>query len=759
MSEATEKTTRLQISGMSCQGCVNTVTRALEAESGVHRAAVNLLTASAEVLHDSSLPPEALAEVVTRSGFTAVAEPDEGPAVDRWAQQDADLAAARRRAWIAWVGTAPMMLLMAGHMTGWFHVHFAPVIDFLLASMVLLLAGGETLLKAARAARHGASNMDTLIALGALAALLTTPLAWLGIPVASFAAVGGMIIAFHVTGRYIELRARGRAANAIRALMEMGAREAHVERDGAEVLVPIDEVVPGDILVVRPGEKIPADGIVESGESAVDESLATGEPMPVDKAPGHEVIGATLNSSGLLRVRVTRVGKDTFLSQVARTVEQAQNSRVPIQDFADQITSVFVPLILILAALTAAMWLWQPELMTRFNAWAMPYLPWQTPAAESPLTMAIFAAVAVLVISCPCAMGLSTPTAILVGTGLAARRGVLVREGAAMQALRDATIIAFDKTGTLTHGRPRVTDIVPAPGISQETLIAAAAGVEQGSEHPLAKAIVEKARELWITLPGIEEFVNTPGKGASAMVGGERVLAGKESFLREARVDLRETEHTLYQLRHEGKTTVLVAATGKLLGVIALTDTLKKESVRAIKVLTRMGLRCVMITGDTAASARIVGEQVGIGEVIADVLPRDKTEAVTRLKKETIGRVVMVGDGINDAAALAAADVGIAMGTGTDIAMEAADVTLVKGDLMVLLEAMQLARATYAKILQNLFWAFGYNIVAIPLAMAGLLHPAVAEICMAASSVTVVYNSLLLKRFDPLRYTQEVMRR
>jgi Cu+-exporting ATPase len=397
--------------------------------------------------------------------------------------------------------------------------------------------------------------------------------------------------------------------------------------------------------------------------------------------------------------------------------------------------------------------------MQRFNGWAAPWLPWASMEGQSPLSMAVFAAIAVLVISCPCAMGLATPTAILVGTGLAARRGILVREGAAMQALRETTIIAFDKTGTLTHGQPRVVDVESAEGVTLKELLTLAAAVEQGSEHPIAQAIVRKARDERIEIPTVDEFNAVPGNGAVGQVNGARILVGKQAYLRGAGVDIAPMEHTLYRLQQEAKTAILVARGKQVLGVISVTDTLKKDSVRTIKVLARMGIRSVMITGDSAANAKTIGEQVGITQVIADVLPKDKAEAVARLKKETIGKVVMVGDGINDAAALAAADVGIAMGTGTDIAIEAADVTLVKGDLATLLTALQLARATYYKILQNLFWAFGYNALAIPLAMAGLLHPAAAEICMAASSITVVYNSLLLNNFDEAKFTAKAMRR
>ncbi len=753
-------TTHLRITGMTCQGCVGTVSKALAAAPGVVKAEVNLLTGSASVEYaPGESTPESLAAAVTDAGYAASVESQAVDQASRWAEQDDDLKQARWRAMLAWVFTAPVMLLMLGHMTQWFHVPYMALMETLLATATIVFAGGETFLKAGRAALRRRSTMDTLIALGAGAALATAPLAWLGIPVQSFAAVGGMIIAFHVTVRYIELHAKGRAANAIRALMDYGAKDAAVERNGVELRVPIAEVQVGDVIIVRPGEKIPTDGVIESGQSALDESLATGESMPVDKSPGDEVIGATQNTTGLLKVRATRVGKDTFLAQVARTVEQAQASKVPIQEFADQITGLFVPVILILAAFTAFMWLWQPDAMQRFNGWAAPWLPWASMEGQSPLSMAVFAAIAVLVISCPCAMGLATPTAILVGTGLAARRGILVREGAAMQALRETTIIAFDKTGTLTHGQPRVVDVESAEGVTLKELLTLAAAVEQGSEHPIAQAIVRKARDERIEIPTVDEFNAVPGNGAVGQVNGARILVGKQAYLRGAGVDIAPMEHTLYRLQQEAKTAILVARGKQVLGVISVTDTLKKDSVRTIKVLARMGIRSVMITGDSAANAKTIGEQVGITQVIADVLPKDKAEAVARLKKETIGKVVMVGDGINDAAALAAADVGIAMGTGTDIAIEAADVTLVKGDLATLLTALQLARATYYKILQNLFWAFGYNALAIPLAMAGLLHPAAAEICMAASSITVVYNSLLLNNFDEAKFTAKAMRR
>jgi len=759
MSESTtEERAELRVSGMTCQGCVGTVRSALEAAPGVRSASVNLLTGAAVVDFDpAATDVAALSEVVTAAGYRAEPMAARSPE-DRVRELAEEKSHARRRLVAAWACTVPIIVMMLGHMSGLFMVPYHGYLEFLLSLAALITAGDETFRRAWEGARKARANMDTLIALGTGAALLSGPLHFAGMPVLSFAGIAGMIMAFHVTGRYIEANAKGRAADAIRALLDAGAKEATRERDGVEERVPISEVGVGDILVVRPGEKIPTDGEVISGSSAVDESLATGEPIPVDKDTGDELIGATVNTTGVLRMRATRVGRDTFLAQVARTVENAQAGKVPIQEFADQLTSVFVPVILVIAAATFLFWMTLPQMMLALGAWAAPYLPWAAMASESPVSMALFAAIAVLVISCPCAMGLATPTAILVGTGVAAKRGILVRDGASMQALRDTRIIAFDKTGTLTIGKPRVVGLECMPGITEADLLAAAGAIEQGSEHPIASAILDKAREQRVELNAAEDFEALPGFGARARVDGLRVMLGKPRLFERERIDLAPLEHALYRFSREAKTTVVVARGGELLGVIALSDTLKKDSVRAIKVLKRMGIRCVMMTGDSRASGEIIAQQAGITEVLGDLLPQDKADVIARLKRETIGKVAMVGDGINDAGALAAADVGIAIGTGTDIAIEAADVTLVQGDLNALLEAMQLGRATYDKIVQNLAWAFGYNIIAIPLAMLGLLHPVAAEICMALSSICVVYNSLRLRGFDPEKITANVMR-
>ena len=747
----------LRLTGMTCAGCSGRIESTLAELEGVFSANVNLMTEEAVLDYDSeSLQPQGMIDAIERIGFGATVKIEGGAE----AQEDVaerNLREAHRHFAVAWALTAPLTALMALHMTRALSIPYYTVLEIVLALPVLGIAGRDTFRKAWKTSLQRSPNMDALIALGTSAALLTGPLKLLGMPVESFAAVAAMIMAFHLTGRYLEARARGRASSAIRALLELGAKTARIERDGREVEVEIAEVRVGDVLVVRPGEKIPADGAVVSGQSAVDESMATGEPLPVDKEAGDEVIGATVNTTGVLRVRATRVGKDAFLAQVAKIVQEAQAGKVPIQDFADQVTAKFVPLILALAAATFLAWVLLPGLMGAIGGWAAPYLPWTIAEDASPLSMGVFAAVAVLVISCPCAMGLATPTAIMVGTGLAAGRGILFREGAAIQALRNVRTICFDKTGTLTHGKPEVAEVVALEGETEVSVLETAAAVEQWSEHPIARAIVNKNAAMKGAVRAGEAFEAVPGKGATAQYGGAPIHVGKAKYLEANGIDCAALEHTAYRFGCEGKSVVLVARGKRAIGAIGISDTLKPGSVRAIKILKRMKLHCVMLTGDHEGAAKIIAEQVGIDTVAADVLPADKADEVQRLKRNTIYNVAMVGDGINDAGALAAADVGIALGTGTDIAIESAGVTLVSGDLAALVTAIQLSHATYNKILQNLGWAFGYNLLAVPLAMLGLLHPVVAEICMAASSINVVWNSLRLRKFDPKRAVARLM--
>ncbi|UCD39669.1 MAG: copper-translocating P-type ATPase, partial [Candidatus Bathyarchaeota archaeon] len=563
----------------------------------------------------------------------------------------------------------------------------------------------------------------------------------------NYAGVAGMIMSFHLLGRYIEAKAKGMASQAIRKLLELEAKTARIMVDGEEKEVPVDEVEVGNVMIDRPGEKMPTDGVVVEGQSAVDESMATGESMPVMKKADDEVIGATVNQRGLLKVRATKVGQDTFLSQVVKLVEEAQGSKVPIQEFADRVVSYFVPAVLGLAFFALALWFVAPDLAKEVSVWAQPFLPW----VDSDLgvaTLAISAFVSTLVIACPCALGLATPTALMVGSGMGAENGVLIRHGTALQTLKDLDTIVFDKTGTITKGKPEVTDIVPAKGHTEEEVLRLAASVEVGSEHPLGEAILRKAEEENLELYKAKEFDAVTGKGVKAKISlsPERlVLVGNRKLMEEEKVDFESIEDDVKRLEEEAKTAMLVANNGKIVGTVAVADTLKEDSVQAVRELESMGLKTTMLTGDNRRTAEAIAKKVGITRVLAEVLPDQKVKEIQGLQKND-ETVAMVGDGINDAPALTAANVGIAIGTGTDIAIESADVTLVRGDLSSVVTALKLSRKTFSKIKQNLFWAFFYNAATIPLAMLGLAHPVLAEIAMATSSVTVVTNANLLRR-------------
>ena len=734
----------LKISGMTCAGCVRNVENALKRTPGVIAASVNLMTEQASVQYEPAVTqPQALIKAVESAGYgaseikTAATEPED--------VAETNLRRAWRRFVLAWGLTLPLLVVMALHMSGLWMPPFRGGIEVLLAIPVLAVAGAATYRSAFKTAAHLSPNMDTLIGMGTLAAFITGPLAVAGLPVANYAGVAAMIMAFHLTGRYLEARARGRASQAIRRLLELGAKTARVERNGQLIEVPVDQIAVGDVMVIRPGEKIPADGLVESGESTVDESLATGESLPVDKAPGDEVLGATMNKLGTLRVRATRVGRDTFLAQVIRLVQEAQSTKVPIQAFADHVTAVFVPIVLLIALATFAAWVLFPGAMRSVAVFAQPYLPWLDLSASN-LTLAVFAAVAVLVISCPCAMGLATPTALMVGTGLGATRGILIRRGEAIQTIRSVVTICLDKTGTLTHGQPAVTGIFSVPGVPDRDMLYLAASVENASEHPIARAVSDRARADGIALAEIAAFEAAPGKGARARVGSDEVRVGKEEYLHEAGIDVSPVRAAVESFQNDGKTTILVARNGQAIGAIAVADTLKPGSPQAVQTLERMGRQVVMITGDNERTARAIAREAGITDVLANVLPGEKADAIKKLQAER-GLVAMVGDGINDAAALAQADVGIAIGAGADVAIESSDITLVSGELTALVTAIRLSEATFKKIRQNLVWAFGYNVLAIPLAVLGLLHPLIAEAAMAISSINVVTNSLLLRRF------------
>ena len=559
--------------------------------------------------------------------------------------------------------------------------------------------------------------MDSLIALGTIIAYLTGIFYFTGI-VADYSGVAAMIMAFFTTGKYVESVARGRASSEIKKLLELGAKKSMILRNGKEIEVDIEEVKIGDVMIVKPGEKIPTDGIVVKGESSVDESMVTGESLPVEKKKGNPVIGATINQDGILYVKATKVGNDTFLAHIIELVEQTQSSKIPIQRLADKITSVFVPIILTLAVLTFANW------------WFF----------SGDLSRAIGVGVAVLVIACPCALGLATPTALMVGSGMGAKRGILIRKGEAIQTMKEIKIVVFDKTGTITKGKPEVTDIYSK--VKESYLLEVAATLEKLSEHPIAHAIVSKANLK--KYKKVTSFSIVRGKGIVGKIGSKEVVIGNRALMNDKKIKYSDFEKEIIKFESAGKTVMIVSENKKVIGAIAVADAIKEDSVEAIGRLNANGYRSVMITGDNERTAKAIAEQVGIKEVIANVLPEDKAKKVEELQNG--GMVAFIGDGINDAPALKQSNVGIAMGTGTDIAIEAGDIVLVKGSLVGVVQAINLSKATFKKIKQNLFWAFAYNIVAIPLAVGGVLHPVVAEIAMALSSITVVTNANLLRR-------------
>jgi Cu+-exporting ATPase len=742
----------LPIGGMTCASCVSTVEGALSEVTGVTEANVNLATERATVTYIPGLTGLVeFKEAVDKTGYQ-VLELESGEGEDEADQDERKMQEARFRMRVAWGFTIPIILWMFLEM--FFGIMWPNEIIFnvgmiLLALPVLFWVGWPTYRGAWAAVTHRHANMDTLIALGTGVALLTGPASFL-IPVANYAGVAAMIMAFHLTGRYVEESAKGRASQAIRKLLELGAKTAFIERDGIEIEVPIEEVQLNDIMIVRPGEKIPTDGIIVSGESAVDESMATGESMPVNKHPGDEVIGATVNQEGLLKVEASRVGKDTFLSQVIKLVEECQGSKVPIQEFADKVTGVFVPIVIAIAALTILAWVVLPGLM-RSLVNAGTFLPWVNPDLGV-LTLAIISMVSVLVIACPCALGLATPTVLMVGSGKGAENGILIRSGEAIQTFKDVQIVIFDKTGTITKGKPELTDLVVDErwefySGGQDELLRLAGSVEKGSEHPLGRAIVEHAETQGLTLFEPKYFEALRGKGVSAQVGDRRVLVGSRRLLRENGIDPSPLEDEMVRLENEAKTAMMVSADNHLAGVVAVADTLKDDSANAINALHEMDIKTAMITGDNQRTADAIAKVVGIDYVLAEVLPDGKVEEVQKLQQE-FGLVAFVGDGINDARALTQANVGIAIGAGTDIAIEASDVTLVRGELTGVVEAITLSRETFKKIKQNLFWAFFYNVVMIPLAVIGWMHPVLAEIAMATSSITVVGNANRLRKLD-----------
>jgi cation-transporting ATPase V len=713
-----------QVEGMTCGSCAVRVQRVLGRQPGVASAEVNLATGTARVASQGAVVVEQLQAAVDRIGYRIIPLAAGAPPQDPTAAQAAAEASFRRRLLVA----APLALgvvALAMAPGGGMRQEWARLAALVLATPVQFWVGWPFLREAARRARRGTANMDTLIAMGTLAAygFSVWQLATGGMELYFEAAA--VIIAFLVLGRFLEARAKGRAGHAIRALLELGAKQARVLRDGQELLVPVEQVAVGDLLRVRPGEKVPTDGQVVQGASAVDESMLTGESVPVDKAAGDQVTGATVNTGGVLTVRATRVGAETALAQIVRLVQDAQASKGHVQRLADRVAAVFVPVVLAVALATLAAW---------------------TVLGGDP-QQGLVAAVAVLIIACPCALGLATPTAIMVGTGRGAELGVLIKSVEVLEQTRRITTVVFDKTGTLTRGQMTLTDVVPAAGLDEAELLARAGAVEADSEHPIGQAIAAAARQRVGSLPATSGFRALAGRGARAEVDASTVWVGRRTLLAEAGLLVPAAlADAAERLEHAGRTVVLAGWDGQVRGVLAVADTLKDGARALVARLHAMGLEVAMLTGDNARTAGAIAARVGVDRVLAEVLPADKAGEVARLQAQ--GRVVaMVGDGVNDAPALVGADLGIAIGTGTDVAIQASDLTLLHGDLDGVATAIALSRRTYRTVVQNLGWAFGYNLAAIPLAAVGLLSPIVAGAAMALSSVSVVANSLRLRRF------------
>ena len=724
----------LTIQGMHCASCVTTIENALAAVPGVEDASVNLGTARAEV-RGRDLDSPRLIAAVRDSGYDARAATDEDGSAASDASGRREAQAVLRRTLVAAALTLPVVVISMAEL------HF-PGRNWVLLALTLPVyfwAGAPFLTGAIRTLSHRTANMDTLIAIGTTAALILSIASTL-FPETMSAGAGGMghvyyeavgvILTLVLLGRYLETRARGKTSAAIRKLLDLAPKTARLLENGQERDVPLAEVLRGARLAVKPGDAVPVDGIVRSGRSAVDESMVTGEPIPVEKSAGDRVIGGTLNGEGAFEMEATAVGSETALAQIVRLVQQAQASKPPIQKLADRISGIFVPVVLGIAVVTWVIWY-----------------------VAGPEPRAVFATIAfasVLIIACPCALGLATPTAILVGTGRGARSGILFRNAEALEKARRITLVLLDKTGTLTEGKPRVTERVHVAGLGDEELLGLAAALEKKSAHPLAAAILAAAGERGRDLPKVDNFESRTGLGVAGRVGTRRVLVGSARFMESQKVDLAPVAEEIARFASEGKTPLFVAADGKLLGLLAVADPVKPDAAAAVARLKARGLKVAMLTGDREETARAVAASVGIGEVYAEVLPADKAAKVRELQ-ERGETVAMVGDGVNDAPALAQADVGIAIGAGADIAIEASDVTLVGGNLHAVPGAIDLSGATLATIRQNLLFAFLYNVLGIPIAagvlypwLGWMLSPMIASAAMAASSVSVVGNSLRL---------------
>ena len=746
-------TEQFAVTGMTCAACSAHVEKAVSRLSGVQSAPVNLMLGSMTVTYDEKAVTESdIIAAVKAAGYGAspASQTDQGQL-----RRDQDAALRRRKKHLIWsvVFLVPLFYLSMGHMMGLplpqvLHMHplllaclqLALVIPILILNRNYFTVGFSRLVKLS-------PNMDSLVAVGAAAGLVYSLIEMgllaagqvSGMPDLYFESAG-MILTLVTVGKYLEERSRGKTTGAISALLALAPESAVVRRQGQELTIPTEEIVAGDTVIVRQGGRIPVDGVITDGHAAVDESAITGESLPVEKVPGDAVTSATVTSSGYLELRATRVGGDTTLSQIIRLMEEAASSKAPISRLADRISGIFVPTVMAISLTAALLWAFVGGMDVRF---------------------CLSIAIAVLVISCPCALGLATPVAIMVGTGQAAQQGILIKSAESLELLHKVQTVVLDKTGTVTMGQPRVTDILCAPGVTEEELLCVAASAEKPSEHPLAHAIVEESQARHIPLCPVSGFRSVPGGGIQATLSGEAVLAGNAGYLAQNGVSLAAMEADAHRLAEDGKTPLFFAESGRLLGCVAVADVVKPDSAKAIAALRRMGRRVVLLTGDNQRTANAIARQIGVDQVIAQVLPQDKAKCVAQLQQQG-QRVAMVGDGVNDAPALAQADVGLAIGAGTDIAIESADVVLMKSSLLDIPSAMDISRAVLRNIKQNLFWAFFYNSIGIPVA-AGVLYPALhltlnpmlAAAAMSLSSVCVVSNALRLRGWKPPVFTDQ----
>lgn len=724
------KTTNFNITGMHCASCVIKNEKSLKKVPGVSDASVNFPLKQATVTYDETMASEHdLHQAVKAAGYDVpMPESHHGGAADNSGSHlhHQEMSVAKKRAWQSMVLAVPVAIIgMAGLNFGQALYGYAlsAWLVGIVSFYIIIYIGRQFHLGMLKETRHLSPGMDTLISMGTLAALGYSFWAMTAGKNEFYFETGAIITALILLGKYFEARSTGQASAAIAKLLELGAKTARLMENGEEREVAIELVKAEDILLVKPGEKIPVDGQVTKGQSSIDEAMLTGESLPVDKTIGDDVFGATININGAIEMRATKVGTDTVLAQIVKLVSEAQTKKAPIQKLADKISGIFVPIVLVIAIITAAIWYF----------------------ATGDISQAFINAVAVLVIACPCALGLATPTAIMVGTGLGAQRGILIKNGESLEKGKKIDVMIFDKTGTLTLGKPSVTDIVAIAQSNETDILQLAASLEKLSEHPLAQAVVKMAKEKNLVLSEVQDFQNLAGKGVQGKISGNSLMVGSPRLMKELNISTTEAEAKIIALESEAKTVVCLAQDNKIIGLIAIADTIKPDAKEAITALIKQGITAVMITGDNRRTGEAIAKELGISQVLAEVLPQDKANEVKKLQAQG-KKVAFIGDGINDAPALAQADLGIAMGTGTDIAMEAGNIVLVKGSPLKAVEALALSRLTFKTIKQNLFWAFGYNVAAIPLAALGLLNPMIASGAMAFSSVSVVLNSLRIKK-------------